>query len=228
MKFGIKLILSGILALILGVAFASPILFANLQLRERVKISVDVVYAYFAIQNFDADIIGLWRNLSEPIERDLWFVSYFVVLNVTNLSDKLAMIEKFQVMVAQKITMKRLPTNEIQVSAVNSIITDFLDGKQYPGWSHYWSPGESRLIGFTGMREVSNAAAYSQLETGIVYLFGEAEGQPIGGKMSKVFSLKHVQLQIIDKEFLYNKILSENQLLRIDSNGIDVYVETRR
>ena len=77
MKFVVKLIIIAVLALSVGVAFASPLLVSELSIKPFVKhvqgptaeFSVNVVYANFTI-----------LNGSKP-------VGYYVVLNVTNLSD---------------------------------------------------------------------------------------------------------------------------------------------
>ena len=85
MKIGTKLILSGILSILIGSAFASPLLVSELNIRPWIKhvqgptaeFSVNVVYANFTI-----------LNGSKPVdENDGSAISYYVVLNVTNLSD---------------------------------------------------------------------------------------------------------------------------------------------
>lgn len=255
MRLSIKLILGSALALVLGVAVASPILVQNLELGAKVQIQVDVVYAYFAVQEFNRSITGLWRNFSDPWEWDLHIISYLIVLNVTNRSDRLATIEEFQVSAAQEILVtngtnkigseelaRSFQTNQTSsdgskptardfgVAQANTIVMDARDlSKGAYFWSQYWSPDESRLIGLTGTTEVANVAAYKALTTGTIYLFGKAEGRPYdGGSQSWGFSLKHVQLQMFEREFLYNVVVSENQILRFHSNGIEVYIVARR
>ncbi|MEM3051183.1 MAG: hypothetical protein QXJ40_03735 [Candidatus Bathyarchaeia archaeon] len=85
MKHQAKLILLGFLSLTMGVAFASPLLVSELDVKPFIKhvqgptadFSVDVVYANFTI------IHG-----SKPVsENDGPAISYYVVLNITNLSD---------------------------------------------------------------------------------------------------------------------------------------------
>jgi hypothetical protein len=242
MRLIIKLILGSVIALTLGLASSSPILIQNLALTNKIQVEVDVVYAYFGVQNFDQNITGLSRNLTGGP----YIISYFFVLNVTNRSNKLAMIEKFEVSAAPEILVyngtemlgsKKLAehattspiTNEtFGVLEENTIITDLRDLSEfYPAWSQFWSPNKSRLIALTGMVEVSSLA-YPALTNGTIYLYGEAKGKPYeGGTLSRGFSLKQVQLQIVGQEFLYNSLLSENQLLRFGGNNIDVYVETR-
>jgi len=242
MRLTIKLILGSVIALTLGLAAASPILIPNLALTNKIQIEVDVVYAYFGVQDFNQNVTGLSRNLTGAPH----IVSYFFVLNVTNRSNKLAMIGEFEASAAPEIlvqngtevvgskklaertTASPITTESFGVSKENPIITDLRDlSRFYPGWSQYWSPNKSRLIALTGMVEVSSVA-YTALTNGTIYLYGEARGKPYeGGTLSRGFSLKQIQLQKIGKEFLYNALLSENQLLRFGGNNIDVYIETR-
>jgi len=236
MRLTIKLILGNVIALTLGLAAASPILIPNLALTNKIQIEVDVVYAYFGVQDFNQNVTGLSRNLTGVPH----IVSYFFVLNVTNRSNKLALIGEFEVSAAPEILVqngtevvgsKKLAertTESFGVSKENPIVTDLRDlSRFYPGWSQYWSPNKSRLIALTGMVEVSSVA-YTALTNGTIYLYGEARGKPYeGGTLSRGFSLKQIQLQKIGKEFLYNALLSENQLLRFDGNNIDLYIETR-
>jgi len=242
MRLTIKLILGSAIALSLGLAAASPILISNLALTNKILVKVDIVYAYFGVQNFNPNVTGLSRNLNgAPC-----IVSYLFVLNVTNPSNKLAMIGEFEVSAAPEIlvyngteivgstklaehtTASPITNESFGVLKENTIITDLRDLSEfYPSWSQYWSPYKSRLIALTGMVEVSSLA-YPALTNGTIYLYGEANGKPYeGGALSRGFSLKQVELQIIGKEFLYNALLSENQILRFDGNNIDVYIETR-
>ncbi len=246
-----------VLALILGMAVSSPILVPNLALAEKVQIEVDVVYAYFGVQEFSGNITGLWRNTDAPWE--LRLMSYFIVLNVTNRSGKTAMIDDFDGTAAEEIFVHsgnnvnrsidvnvttvapRAPGDTLRlaenfqtsgegfgITKINAIVSDTRNLRlPPPGWSLYWAPSESRLIGLTGMAEIPGLI-YAVLMNGTVYLFGKAEGRAIGGSYSMGFSLKLVQLRIFGRELLYNAVLSENQMLRIYSNGLDVEIETRR
>jgi len=247
MKLHFKVILGSTIALMLGIAATSPILVPNLALTTKIKLDVDVVYAYFGVQEFNSQITGLWRNSSNIYECDLHFVSYFIVLNITDLSDKPAIIEEFEASAAQEILVcngtskvgsERLRENMsvslskfgFSIAMENRIVTDFRDvSRYYPGWSQYLSPKTSRLIAITGIVEVSNTAAYDALQSGTIYLFGRVKGRPLGeGTSSTAFCLKYVQLQGIGKDRLYNAVISENQIWRMDTNGLDVYIETRR
>jgi len=242
MEFRLKMILGSVLAMILGLGVSSPILMANLGLTGKVQIEVEVAYAYFGIQEFDRSVTGLWRN---PDEGSM--VSYLIVLNVTNLSNRLATMEDFVVAAAQEILVQngsqKIGSEELartsqassnppesgifSVSMQNPVVCDERAIRWYPGWSQIWEPKSSRLIGLSGIIDISGVA-YQTLTNGTVYLYGKAEGRPYeGGSQSKAFDLRLVQLQKIGREFLYNALVLENQILRI-ANGLDVFIQSRR
>jgi len=98
MKIGTNLILLGILSLLIGTAFASPLLISELEIRPfheplpkgpTADIDVNVVYANFSIGD---------------TAEDLTDISYFVVLNITNNSDDYAEISMVTFDAAQNIT----------------------------------------------------------------------------------------------------------------------------
>jgi hypothetical protein len=237
----LKLILGSILAALLGLAVSSPILLANIGLTTKVPIRVEVAYAYFALQEFDTQVVGLTRNASEG-----WMISYFIVLNITNLSDRLVVMEDFEVAAAPEIVVQN-GTQEIGSESLaqrsqassnppdsemfsmgmeNGIVYDVREVRWYPGWSQYWGPKSSRLIGLTGMIEISSMA-YTALTQGTIYLYGKVDGRPYEkGVYSRGFDLKYVQLQRIDNEFFYNALVSQDQIIRA-TNGLDVYIQTR-
>jgi len=229
MRIAIKLILGSIMALTLGLGTAFPILIPNLALTTNVQIEVDVVYAYFCVQNFTSNITGLWRNYSSLWENDLHIISYLFVLNVTNPTDKLLMLGEFTASAAPQIQVTQYPKGELSIAITNPIASPFRDlSRYYPGWSQYWQPNTTRLIALSGTIENSNTAAYDALQTGTIYLFGRVEGKIYEGGWANGYSLKRIQLQKIGNEYLYNNLLNENQILRLSQDGIDVFIETRR
>lgn len=243
MRPNTKLILGSVIALTLGLATASPILTSNLALTTKVQIEVDVVYAYFGVQNFTSSITGLWRNYSSFWENDLHIISYLFVLNVTNPTDKLLMLGEFTAVAAPEIEVcngthllgSKKPTRNssscsgFSVRITNRIVSAFRDlSRYYPGWSQYWSPNTSRLIALSGIIENPNTAAYEALQSGTIFLFGRVEGKILEGGWANGYNLKCIQLQRIGNEYLYNTLLNENQILRLSQDGIDVFIETRR
>jgi hypothetical protein len=101
MKFGVKLIIIALLALTVGVAFASPLLYENLVVRPFRRVpqgptadfGVDIVYANFEVQEQTSDASSMPQ------------ISYQVVLNITNYSDIAAKLGSVNFAVAQNITL---------------------------------------------------------------------------------------------------------------------------
>ncbi len=94
MKIGIKLALIGILSLLVGSAFASPLLLSELEIQPspflpegpKAEFSVNVAYANFSIQD-NPNITPFSFPFSEDDLGKVSAVPYFVVLNITNHSD---------------------------------------------------------------------------------------------------------------------------------------------
>jgi len=98
MKIGTNLILLGILSMLVGTAFASPLLISELEIRPyhaplpkgpTADIDVNVVYVNFSVGDTGEHLTDL---------------SYFVVLNITNNSDDWAVVNMVQFSAAQNIT----------------------------------------------------------------------------------------------------------------------------
>jgi len=216
-----KLMLGGVLALLLGLAFSIPLLVSNLRPVTNMELIVDVKYAYFGDQVFSQNISGLWRNASNSQEYERHHISYLIVLNITNRSDKLAYVEELEAAAGPKI---RVENGGPQMQ--NPVVYDVRTVKWYPGWDQYWSPNESRLVGLTGMVDVFETV-YESLTSGTIYVYGRVEARPNGeGAYSVGLSVKQVQLQAYGREFLYNALISGNQMLQI-GNGFDVSVQSR-
>jgi hypothetical protein len=210
-----------LLALLLGSVFSAAMLLPDLTPATTIQVDVDVVYAYFGVQNFNGNITGLWINTSDPLQLYTHRLAYFIVLNVTNRSNNLAYIDEFEVAVAPSIAVQDGGTE-----ITNKVVGDTRTVEWYPGFSQYWSPNQSRLIGLSGITDV-HENAYPALSSGALYLWGRVQGTPLGEKSTFTgYSLKHVQLQVFGEEFLYNVLLSQNQMLRIE--GLDVIVQPGR
>jgi hypothetical protein len=104
MKFGVKLIIIAVLASSVGVAFASPLLYENLVVRPFPRIpegpkadfSVNIVYANFSVQEHASNKSSGGIPLS--------ILTYDVVLNVTNLSDLRAVVNRLDFKAAEDVT----------------------------------------------------------------------------------------------------------------------------
>jgi hypothetical protein len=240
-----KLVLGCALALLLGLAVSVPVLIPKPPAPE-IQIDVNIAYAYFSLQEFGENITGLWRNVTDHSDYDL--VLYFIVLNVTNRSNGWARIDQFKASAAPEILVingtqslgsqslaERTSVNcsgncggtTFSVGEENPLMTDVRDmSKGGDGWDGDWQPNGSRLIGLSGMVQLCFPSR-DALINGSMYLYGQAEGAAFpGGSWSMGFDLKHVQLQEIGREFLYNPVFTQNQMLGL-YNGLDVYVVSR-
>jgi hypothetical protein len=90
MKIALKMLIAAILSLTVGIACASPLLVTELNIRPWInqvhgvtaQFEVNVVYANFTLQNGD-----------KPVTQDSGpTISYFAVVNITNLSNLLSLL----------------------------------------------------------------------------------------------------------------------------------------
>ncbi len=112
MNFATKLIVVAVLALTAGIAFASPLLILQPYVKPfpkapegpKADFSVDIVYAYFSVQENPNDRSSsnesYQSNETAPYQSG---ATYMVVLNVTNLSDIEARISEVGFAAAQDI-----------------------------------------------------------------------------------------------------------------------------
>jgi hypothetical protein len=116
MQIGVKMLIAAILSLLVGIAFASPLLYSNLDIKPfprvpegpKAKFSVDIVYAsfnpvdtqYTTTDNYEK---GTPKTVTYPVTD----VTYTVVLNVTNLSDKPATIYDLAFAAAEGFSVKQ-------------------------------------------------------------------------------------------------------------------------
>jgi hypothetical protein len=116
MKIGTKLLVAATLSFLTGIAFASPLLYTNLNIKPfprvsegpKAQFSVDVVYASFnpvgnQYTTTEYGETGAPKNTTYPATS----VTYNVVLNVTNLSDQPATIYELAFTAAQNISVKQ-------------------------------------------------------------------------------------------------------------------------
>jgi hypothetical protein len=217
----LKLILCGILALSLGLAFSIPLLLSNLKPRTSIDLIVDVKYAYFGDQGFSQNISGLWRNASKPQDIEEHLISYVIVLNITNHSDKVAYVDEFEAAAAPEILAESGTVTVIS----DAVVYDVRTIKYFPGWDQSWVPNQSRLVALTGTVGVFQTI-YDSLINGTLYLYGRVQAMAYGsGTYSEASGFKQVQLQEYGREFLYNALISGNQLLQIE-NGFDVSIRS--
>jgi hypothetical protein len=155
MKIGTNLILLGILSMLVGTAFAAPLLISELDIRPYVAplpkgatadINVNIAYVNFSVGETSED--AEYGNLTD--------VSYFVVLNITNNCDYWASINMIQFTAAKSIT--KGITSDSPFFGENSTSSGgweaegaWVDGKWYNltwvPYSNFWMNASSLISG---------------------------------------------------------------------------------
>jgi hypothetical protein len=229
MRPRVQLVVVGIVALLLGLAIAYPLYTSNVQtppkyLNRRAYLGLDVVYAYFSTQPVSQNIAGLWRNSSDPAS-GYTRGSFFVVLNVTNYSNVSVVVSKLSVIGAQQMSIINTP-DEFSESVTGDIFFEY--HRTYSeqvnvgaGDDVTWQPSESRLIGLSGVNQISNRTL---LQTGTFYLGGTVVGTSIDGPPSESGGAKLVHMENFGSEFLYNDLVQGNETLRVYPTSLDVQV----
>jgi hypothetical protein len=115
MQTGIKLLLAAVLSLSVGLAFATPLYIADMNIRPfprnpdgpKADTSISVVYANFSIST--GNIYRLSSDGANNAEITTSILNYEIVLNVTNLSEFGAEITRLGIIAAQDIAV--VPTS---------------------------------------------------------------------------------------------------------------------
>ncbi len=233
-RSSIILIAGSLIALILGISVAYPLFISDFPPISKVDLTVDIAYFFVQPINSTSNLTGLaWNNSTVDVEysgglprgrlkADGLVVSYLLVLNVTNNSNKSARIKNFQTIIGPSISLG----SDRSVFAENPIITDSRQISIYD--NDFWSPHSYRLIGLSGVAGV-HETPYATLNNSATFLYATAEGRienTGSGQFADDYSFKQVQLQAVGDGFLYNTLLSENQILLFYS-GLDVSIATR-
>jgi len=180
--------LLGILSMLIGSAFASPLLISELEIRPyheplpkgpTADINVNVVYANFGIGD---------------TAEGLTDISYFVVLNITNNSDDYAVISMVTFDAAQKIT-KGIPSDSpfFGENSTSSSGWDakgaWVDGKWYNlTWvpnNHFWMNASSLIHG----KEMWSEEMWEDLPMGEGYWMEGVQliDKAVGGTVTNIY-----------------------------------------
>jgi len=104
------------------------------------------------------------------------------------------------------------------------------------GFNNTWAPHQSRLILLTGTMDVGAFwEGLESLKEGEITLYTGATNYLsdyiVNGTYFNTYSsateLKTVQLDITEDGYLYNIILSDDQMFVMDSFGVEVFIEPR-
>jgi hypothetical protein len=227
-----------LIALVLGLAVAYPLFTSSFPSFSKLDLKVDVGYVYIQPLNANSEPTGLWWNNSVvdvsysgglpggATKADGLVVSYLIVLNVTNNSNEPARIRNFKVIVGPQISVGEGGS----VLAGNPLLTD---SRHYTFLSindnEIWDAHSSRLIGLSAVTGV-HEGPFDSLNGSSIYLYGSAEGQVAYGNPGQDavgYSLKQVSLQSLGNAYLYNTLITENQILLFYS-GLTMSIATRR
>jgi len=104
------------------------------------------------------------------------------------------------------------------------------------GFNNTWAPHQSRLILLKGTTDVGAFwEGLKSLKEGEITLYTGAtnyvHSDPVNGTYFNTYSsateLKKVQMELTEGGYLYNTILSDNQMFVMDSYGVEVFIEPR-
>ena len=223
-------------ALVLGLILAYPLLETNTFVPAKADLGVDVVYAYFGTLNVDSNITGLYRNNTQLFATNgnegqitgntvytTNVMSYFMVLNITNLSNDDARVNEMDTLAGPSISVSDTggPLGSGFVEAQNPILTDSKLVSAYAGWDNVWGENQSRLIYLSGIMGVLNSS-YTSINRNI-WIHVEVNGATYGNTPIIGICYKQLPLETFGQDHLYNNLLGENQTL-IFLNEFDVSV----
>ena len=242
MRIGVKLITGSILALLLGVFLASPLLYTNIVVAPEANapeplFSVDVAYAYIERQN--TSTVPSPDNINETITRDIPVVCYTIGLNFTRLSEEVdicdAKVEVYRIevysnerFIGNLLKYEGLIHNQSIIGQPLRFFPDFDSNPFYEdsisggggGATTRWPIGESRVT-FSGGGGTTWARTFGEPETifitvtrlGWVMLTGNSTEAVV---LSEPEVVAEVQLEKYRDGFLYNNLISEDQLSQLD------------
>ena len=233
MKTSSKLVAIGVAALLVGIFLAYPLFVSDLNYAPptnsigRVRIGIDVVYAYFALEPNQTDTV-FWQSYNES-EAEAGIVNYLIILNVTNYSNETVYMDSFDIEAAQSYN-----SWNNQTTVGYAVQYPFLECSRETTGEYLntstrlaptrWEPWEDRLVAFSGITEITNTTL---LRTGSFYIGSTAEGTPINGVPSQAYGAgsKLITTTISGNEYVYNDLLSGNHVLRFEWNGQIAYVD---
>lgn len=216
------LMVAGVLvALSLGLALAYPLLVTQMPTLERPELGLTVAYTYISSPLNNSDLTGVWRNYSEGWQTENLIFTYMVVLNITNYSNMSVRLNTLQAFVGPSITY-----SDSGLFANNLLVEDSRITGYQLRFDNVWMPNESKLVCLSGTTGVP-ASFYKVLNSGSVWVLGLVNG-PFAFQESGIetaYDLRQTPLQDTDGNYLYNSLLNDNQMLRL--NGLEAEVVPR-
>ncbi|MCJ7634976.1 hypothetical protein MUP77_21625 [Candidatus Bathyarchaeota archaeon] len=186
-----RIVLFGVLALLLGSLVAALALRQDFSLLEKYEVKADIVYVYLKLLETGENASGLWR---------MPMVSYIVVLNVTNPTDRTVRMTDVDFALAELVE-----TGEHGASISNPIVR-FYRYLPQDHISYFWYPKNSKLVVFSGVREFTSYGNQELMQTAIFDSLLEIGGRTSeGAYSSSSYVTKRIQLVVVDPyEYVYN------------------------
>ena len=198
----------GILMLVLGSVVAVLPLQSNFSLLNKYQIEVDVVYVYLKTFEVDENASGLWR---------VKMLSYVVILNVTNPTDKTIRMRDIDIGLAGAGSVTKKDNG---ITATNSIVRTY---RYFPqdSFEYFWQPYSSQLVVFSGMRETNPDLLQTNLDS---YL--EIRGRtPEDAYATSDWIVKLIEMKAIsDTEYVYDIMLGTPRFHYTD-DGVGISFE---
>ncbi len=158
MQTGIKLLLAAVLSLSVGVAFATPLYIADMNIKPfprnpegpKADTSISVVYANFTISPANTYTVPPNSIMNSSISTST--LNYEIVLNVTNLSNLGAQIERLGIIAAQDIAVVNTSVGFVEYNSESTNVggvnggghssgtatsDDIVPGTQWGHWSQF-------------------------------------------------------------------------------------------
>ncbi len=152
-------------------------------------------------------------------------------INVTrNDHFKIWVSMKSDVLVSSSHSFQRRYKSYNATDDISFFITPIWSG---PGDFNTCAPHQSRLIALTGTEILKKSAdGIKALKTGSLTIYTGIRNDspfnvPLFDTWSSTEELKPIQLEITEDGYIYNTILSEDQMFVTDSFGVEVFIEPR-
>ena len=198
----------GILMLVLGSAVAALPLQSNFSLLDKYQIEAEVVYVYLKTFEVNENASGLWR---------VNMVSYVVVLNVTNPTDKTIRMRDIDIGLAGAGSVTKKDNG---ITAINSILRTY---RYFPqgSFDYFWQPHSSILVVFSGMREINPDFLQTDLDSYLEIRGRTAED----AYATSDWIVKSLEMKAIgESEYVYNIMLGTPRFHYTD-DGVGVSFE---
>lgn len=216
MEKSVNLFPGSVIALLMGVCLASPLIILNIGTvppeltGPRPEIGVDVAYVYIDILSENQNITGLWRDYNNS-RQTLPVVAVLFVLNITNYSDVQAEIDFVSAMASKSAFDMESFTQNGTITANYPIVRDSLMFHDHAAdffFDNILEANQSRLIALSGIQIVQSTTAFEALKTGEIVLQGQSSAKLSGASAATssgiINDIKQVQLEISGSTFVYN------------------------